>query len=632
MPSFLAPLFLLGVAAAAVPIVLHLLKRQPEHRVKFAAVRLLKNAPVERTNRRRLRELLLLALRVTALVLLALAFARPFFTGQAAGRSTGVTIVALDTSMSLSAPGQFERAQQLARDAIAAVPATELVGVVTFSGSVDVAAPPSPDRTLATSAVDRARAGAGTTRYRPALTTAVALIEERSAAGTVVVVTDLQAHGWRDEDKVATPSSITVEVADVGPPPSNLAITAVRAAPRAITATVRNGSGERRDIPVRLAVDGRVVGQATARVDANAVGEVTVPAPTGLEGVVSIEDVEGVALDNTRYVLLGGASRSVVVLTSNGSLARDAFYVQQALLAGAQTALKIDGLALSDLANVDAARINGASAMVVLSTRGLDRRGRELVTDYVTRGGGLLLSIGPDVDPLVAQEILDGVVTIDIESQAGRAARPIDRRLVPADLRHPIFRAFGSSGGTLGSIGFDRVARVATTRSETCQVLARFTTGEPALVECTRGQGRVLVFASDLGRDWNDFPRHASFVAFLHEAVNYLSANRERTNEYLVDDRPAGLPAEPGFVTRAATTAGENGQRVAINVDPEEAVNTRLTTDAFRTALVPAAAAGQRVAMTEASRDEARQQLWWYVFLAMLLVLAAEGWVGARTA
>ena len=101
--SFLTPLFLVGASAAAIPIVLHLLKREPEARVKFAAVKLLRHAPVEHTQRRHLRELLLLAARVAALLLLALAFARPFFTSSAALGSAGVTIVALDTSLSLSA-------------------------------------------------------------------------------------------------------------------------------------------------------------------------------------------------------------------------------------------------------------------------------------------------------------------------------------------------------------------------------------------------------------------------------------------------------------------------------------------------------------------------------------------------
>src|SRR4249920_2044749 len=169
MLSFLAPMFLAGAAAAAVPIVLHLLKREPEDRVKFAPVRLIKQAPVEHTDRRRLRELLLLALRITALVLLALAFARPFLATGAAVGSTGVTIVALDTSFSLAAPGRFERARQLAKDAIAAAPAGDAVGVVTFSDTADIVVKPSSDRVLATGAIDEATVGFGGTRYRAAL-------------------------------------------------------------------------------------------------------------------------------------------------------------------------------------------------------------------------------------------------------------------------------------------------------------------------------------------------------------------------------------------------------------------------------------------------------------------------------
>src|SRR5262245_59468740 len=130
--SFLSPLFLLGVLAAAVPIALHMLKREPEARVRFAAVRLLKRAPVEQARHRRIRELLLLALRVSAFVLLALAFARPFLTA-AQESAPAVTVVALDTSLSMSAPGQFERARQLAREAVERAPARDLVGVLTFA-------------------------------------------------------------------------------------------------------------------------------------------------------------------------------------------------------------------------------------------------------------------------------------------------------------------------------------------------------------------------------------------------------------------------------------------------------------------------------------------------------------------
>ncbi|PYQ73470.1 MAG: hypothetical protein DMG01_22495, partial [Acidobacteria bacterium] len=149
-----------------------------------------KHAPVENTQRHRLRELLLLALRVAALVLLALAFARPFFARGGAATASGVTVVALDTSYSLSAPGRFERAKQLAKSAIANTPSTDLVGVITFSDEAEIVAKPGSDRVLAGSAVDDAAAGFGGTRYRAALSAASQTLAGRR--GTIVVVTDLQ--------------------------------------------------------------------------------------------------------------------------------------------------------------------------------------------------------------------------------------------------------------------------------------------------------------------------------------------------------------------------------------------------------------------------------------------------------
>src|SRR5512146_2014233 len=96
--SFLSPAFLVGAALAAVPIVLHLLGRRPELRVLFPAVRLLKRAPAQETRRRRLRELILLALRVGAIVLLAVAFARPYFARPVVVSAHAAVVVALDRS------------------------------------------------------------------------------------------------------------------------------------------------------------------------------------------------------------------------------------------------------------------------------------------------------------------------------------------------------------------------------------------------------------------------------------------------------------------------------------------------------------------------------------------------------
>src|SRR5512134_1999679 len=136
--SFLYPAFLIGAALIAIPIVLHLLRRDVAPPVPFTAVRLLRRSPVERSRRRRLRDLLLLAARVAALLLLAAAFARPYVSGAA---NPGVRIVAIDRSFSMSAGDQFARARELARAAIEEG-GSEPVMLVAFDDRADVVTGP----------------------------------------------------------------------------------------------------------------------------------------------------------------------------------------------------------------------------------------------------------------------------------------------------------------------------------------------------------------------------------------------------------------------------------------------------------------------------------------------------------
>ncbi|HQZ27526.1 MAG TPA: BatA domain-containing protein, partial [Verrucomicrobiales bacterium] len=78
--SFLFPLYLLGAAALAVPILLHLRRRPPTEHLEFSSLMFLEKSPERMTRRTRLERWLLLALRCLALLLLAFAFGRPFLT------------------------------------------------------------------------------------------------------------------------------------------------------------------------------------------------------------------------------------------------------------------------------------------------------------------------------------------------------------------------------------------------------------------------------------------------------------------------------------------------------------------------------------------------------------------------
>ena len=630
--SFLAPLFLVGALAAGIPIVLHLLKREPERHVKFSAVKLLRAAPVEHAHKRHLRELLLLALRITALLLLALAFARPFLTSAASAASSRLTVVALDTSMSMSAPGRFDTAHRLAQTALDKA-AGGAAAVIAFADTATVVSQPSGDLAPARAAVDSAKPGAGSTSYRSALNAAASLF--RGRRGTLVVVTDLQAGGWDAGDRVTLPASATVEIADVGAAPDNLAVTTVRVDDGRVVASVRNDGAQPRDAHVVLNASGSAgdassttkSGETVVPVAAHQSADVSFAIPSGRWATVVVDDDRGIAADNTRYLVLDANSRpSILVVTARGDLSREGFYVHQALVASADDnrGYEVEGVAGAELQKWDQPRFNAHSAVVLLSTRGLDVHGRSLLAEYVKQGGGVLIATGPDVEGAVVQEALGDSRVSMLPPEKARDT-PV-RTLAPADVRHPLFRELGGRS----SLSLVKFKQLATLRSNGCPTLARFTTGEAALVDCELGAGRALVFASDLDNRWNDFPLHATFVPFVHEAVRYLSGGR-RSSDYLIAQVPPGVPAVPG-VAPFTSVQGAAPRLVAVNVDPAESDPARLTADEFQTAVTRLQDGPAENRQVEAKQQEESQHLWQYVLGVMIAMLIVESALAARTA
>jgi len=165
-------------------------------------VSLLRKSPVDRSRRHRLRDLILLAARICALLLLAASFARPYHA--AAPATTRTTIVAIDRSFSMAAPSRFERARILARQAIDQA-GGDRVGVIAFDDRADLVARPGPAGE-ARAALAGITPGFGGTRYAAAFDKATELLADEDHA-RLVVVTDLQRSGF-DESGAVLPERI----------------------------------------------------------------------------------------------------------------------------------------------------------------------------------------------------------------------------------------------------------------------------------------------------------------------------------------------------------------------------------------------------------------------------------------
>ena len=608
--NFLYPAFLLGALAIAIPIVLHLLRRDVAPEVPFTAVRLLRKSPVERSRRRRLRDVLLLAARVVALLLLAAAFARPY-SSRADAAAVALRIVAVDVSYSMGAPGRFERALALARSAVDEAGFGEPVAVMTFDDRADVVALPGGAGD-ARSALSKLTPGHGGTRY-PSL---IAKASELASGGParLIVVTDLQRAGWEGESAMQAPASMSIDIRDVGALTENLAVALLRVEPAGAVASVRNAAATPKEGTVTLRHDGNVVARAPFEVAPDSSVDVTFDWSPATSGALraSVEDPSGLEADNARHaVLTRGGAPTVLIVTSPGA---SGFYVLRAIEA-AGASFEAKAVSAAEIAGGRAQSIGRHAAVLLLSTRNLDRAGRDGLVSFVRAGGGLMIAAAPDVEPEVITAMFGwNAAAIARDDQPRRLA------LAPSDGRHPVFRPFGGLAANLGQVTFTRAWRV---RPDGWEVPARFSDGTSALLERAEGEGRVVLFASDLDRRWNDFPLHPSFVPFVVEAVQHVSTRPAQPREFAVSRVPAGVPREPGVHTLP------DGRLVAVNVDPRESGTAAMTAAEFSGMIRPAeGAAGTRQLHVKAEQAESRQNLWQYGLLLMLVALVAESFVG----
>ena len=594
--SFLSPLFLIGVIAAAVPILLHLFHRKTEVVIDFPAVSLLKRAPVQQHRRRRLRELLLLALRVAALMLLALSFARPYFAGAVAPNSVPLTVIAVDTSMSMSAPGQMDRARAAATSAANAAPGSHALALIGFGDAATVVVPPTTDRSAITSAIGQLKANATGTRFRTALARASELVGTRE--GRVVVVSDLQQSGWESNDDGGLPDGVGVEVISVPPPAGNLAITSAERRDRRIVASIQNYGNAEVRTPVRLVAAGKEIASIDVTMAARgaADAELAGALPAGGDVEVRVDDATGYQADNARKVLLEPApSVPIAVVVADPTGSTGGLYVERALkVAGNGREFDVevrDGRQIVKWTEADRSRI---AAIFVLGTRTLDRSGREIIRKYLSGGGQVLLAAGPDVDPGTLSDVLGTNLAFD-----EAPVRTPGATMIASDGRHPIFRPFLNPSGALGDVQVEQHRRLKDQSAAT--VLARFSGGDAALTEQAVGRGRLIVFTSDLDNAWSRFPLNPAFVPFAVETARYLTRNISLA-------RPGPEGATAAESNPAATTVEE-----------------------FTNAIERTTRAGVTEASNTAREVEDRQR-WWQIGLVLMLVaLAGEALLGRRT-
>ncbi len=161
--GFLAPWFLAGLAALGIPVYLHLLQKHRTVPLKFSSLMMFERRTQSSVKHRRLRYLLLFALRMALLLLLVLAFANPFVMRAVPPGSTGrrIQVLAIDHSFSMRAnaggSSRLEQAKQQALRVLGSLGLGSRRGAGTGpSGACTYPGDPGADRVARCRAVDSA--------------------------------------------------------------------------------------------------------------------------------------------------------------------------------------------------------------------------------------------------------------------------------------------------------------------------------------------------------------------------------------------------------------------------------------------------------------------------------------------
>lgn len=614
---FTNAVFLAALAGLGIPVALHLLMKRRQVRMRFSTVRFFQQQEPQAKARRKLRNLLLLLLRLLAFAMVVLAFTRPFLNrnqpspGQ---RQRREVVLVVDRSLSLqardSAGSRWENARAAAARVVAGLSGEDRVALVSCAARAEVLtgfAPPSVAAARLAALQPAHSTGDLAEGLREALRLAAS--GDPAARQSVTVVGDLQREGAANLDATPVPPRLQVDFVGVGDLLApNLSVSELQFDVGETNHPYATVTSHRDDavagVEVEFLVDGAPVWRRPVALAAGAATNFDLRpprlAPGWHQAEVRLATPDALAADNRRVAAFH-VPEPVRVLAVEGrrgvrSFLEQSFFVAAALdpalgtadagsggfvvakASPEQAAVRLRPLATPGAPGTrtargpaDKATADDPAHVVVMAAQ--RQTGAELaaaLAAFVRSGGGLMLFLGEDTGSTDANALLSDLLPARIgRVEKGEPGNPW--RLGEVDHNAPAFLPFRQPGsGNLALPEF--TVRHALEPVPGAAVLARFDDGTPMLVLRAVGRGRVLLANTSADTRWTDWPKHKTFVPWLHGAVRQLSG---RADERLLAGGDAVVTG-----TEAAVDLGPASKDTAFAVLPPTGPEFSATADA----------------------------------------------------
>jgi hypothetical protein len=660
--GLLAPGFLLGALAIGLPLYLHLLRRHASAPMPFSSLMLFEPQRPSSTHRRRLRYLVLLALRILLLLLLALAFAQPYVNRPAAAiGSSKLLLLVIDDSFSMRAGTRLADAKRAALGVLAAKPPLGRAQVLTLGAQAHVLTAATSDDAALRAAIEGIQPGDALGNFGALGGAVRAIAQSASQPIEVHLFSDLQRTNLPASfTEMALPDSAALLFHPMAPSAQpNWAVESVTAPaevwnPRQtqVQAVIAGYGTPAAQRTVEFVVNGATIARRQVQVPAAGRATVTLDSfevPYGFSRCsVRIDAADALPADDTFLFSLERADPRRGLFVHQSVDARSGVYFATALRAASDTAVVLDDVTVE---HVSATDLTPYAFVVVSDVASLPAAFAARLTQYVQRGGGVLLALGT----VAAQERHVPILNADIlatrhYAQEAQAFASVGE----ADTAYPLVGTHDQWAGV-------KFFYASALDPADAHVVMRLADRTPLLLEKPLGEGHVVVFASGFDNLTNDLPLHPLFVAFVDRAVHYLSGHAGRRSSRVVDEflelrqgqqqavgvevvEPSGRQAF-SFEEAASVRSYQlrqtgfydvrlaNGQRdlIAVNADRRESDLATIPADVlalWRGPEHPATRA--QVAATGATPAVLPQSLWWYAMLLVLFAALVESAVASR--
>ena len=665
--GLVAPWFLIGLAGLALPLYLHLLKRQTTVPKPVSSLMLFESRTQSSTRHHRLRYFLLLSLRLLVLLFLILAFANPYINRDpAALASNRLLLLAIDNSFSMRAGTRLADARAAAMTVLSGKGSAH-AQVAAFGSQLRFMTQVIQDQSELRAAVQAIEPGDGHGNFGELARAVRAMADSIHTPIELHLFSDMQrgnlAASFSD---MALPANVKlVAHAVVAKPQPNWTVESVNAPgqvwgkdakPVHVQAVIAGFGTPAAQRTVSLVVNGKITASKTVGVPAN--GRVTVefPAlevPYGFNRCeVAIDSADALPADDLRRFAVQRSDPQRALLIHNYNDRRSPLYIAAALSAASQAAFILESINVNEASD----RQPSNYGFIILSDVGsLPSLLENALTGYLRSGGSLLIAAGTSTGarpqiPIFGAHIVE---TRDYSRVPGR--------YMTVGAGDSSYAAVAKADGWRG-VKFFYALDVEPGDST---VVVRLADQTPLLLERRMGEGRVVLLTSGLDNLTNDFPLHPAFVPFIEQTARYLAGSERQGGARQVDayldlrnakeqaqgveitdphgKRPLTLREAASAQSFQLTEAGyyqlrlANGRQdlIGVNPDPKESNLDVVPDDVL---------ALWQGSESQSSRDGANvhkganaatvqktpQDLWWYAMLLLLAGAVAESGLASR--